>query len=102
MVANPTVIKLLTLIPHNPEEKEMSKPDLSIKLTLPSVIPAPSNEHLTAITHLQQLLCLPIPKIKMNSKFGAFGLNSRLFKAHFHPLKDYETGPVLASTMANI
>ena len=39
MVANSTVIKLLTLIPHNPEEKEMCKPDLSIKLTLPSVIP---------------------------------------------------------------
>ena len=37
-VANPTVIKPLTLIPHNPQEKEMCKPDLSIKPTLPSVI----------------------------------------------------------------
>ena len=49
MVANPTVIKLLTLIPHIPEEKETCKPDLSIELTLPSVTPAPSNEHLTAM-----------------------------------------------------
>ena len=49
MVANPTVIKLLIHIPHNPEEKEMCKPDLSIELTLPSVTPAPSNEHLTAM-----------------------------------------------------
>ena len=38
----------------------------------------------------------------MNPKIGTFGLNSRVFKAHFHPLKDYQTGPVLASTMANI
>ena len=58
--------------------------------------------HLTAITHLQHLLFLHFPMVKMNPKIGTFGLNSRVFKAHFHPLKDYETGPVLASTMANI
>ena len=38
----------------------------------------------------------------MNLKIGTFGLNLCVFKAHFHPLKAYETGSVLASTMANI
>ena len=58
--------------------------------------------NLTAIAHLHQLLYPHIPMVKMNPKIGTFGLKSRVFKAHFHPLKDYETGYVLASTMANI
>ena len=38
----------------------------------------------------------------MTLKTGTFGKILRVFKAHFHPLKDYESGYVLAPTMVNI
>ena len=52
--------------------------------------------------HLYNMLYPHIPMVKMNPNIGSFGLNSWVFKVHFHTLKAYVTGSVLASTMANI
>ena len=52
------------------------------------------NYHLSAylaITQLYHLLYPNIPVVKITLKTGTSGEISRVFKAHFHPLKDYET-----------
>ena len=48
------------------------------------------------------LLYPHIPMVKITLKNGTSGKISRVFKAHFHPPKDYETWYVLTPSMANI
>ena len=48
------------------------------------------------------LLYPHIPMVKMTLKIGTSGKISRVFKAHFHSLKDYENWYVLTPTIVNI
>ena len=53
-------------------------------------------------TQLNNQVYQYIPMVKLSLKLGTSGENPRVFEAHFHPLKDYETGYNLTPTMANI